>query len=98
MIAWASLAVALGLLAISIYRVRRDLLRDDLPTPCAAVPVGLTYIVHGAAVLWAAISRVWPMPWSEPMARNGSAIGNIRLDSWVYDMVKHANRTDRRYG
>ena len=65
MIAWVLFAVALGLLAISIYRVRTDLRRDDLLTRSTAVAVWLTYIVHGAAVLWAAIARVWPIPLSE---------------------------------
>ena len=62
LIAWILFAVALGLRAVSIYRARRDLRRDDLLTRSTAVAVWLTYIVHGAAVLWAAIARAWPMP------------------------------------
>ena len=78
MIAWILLAAALGLLAVSIYRVRRDLRRDDLLAPSTAATVWLTYKIHGAAVVWAAITRAWPMPLSEVSAHR---IGGVLIVS-----------------
>ena len=100
MIAWVLFAVALGLLAISIYRVRTDLRRDDLLTRSTAVAVWLTYIVHGAAVLWAAIARVWPIPLSEISAhRLGGVlivVGAVVVFAAVWEFRSLARMSGRR--